>query len=587
MALGRPNLGTEVDALISDGSTVDVLAHGFDDGSDLVSQDAGEQAHWVRALENAKQGDATENFFSSIRSSPLVFLPIARWHRLLLWPGLDRPDAMGGATPVRVRRSRSAAGRMLYASTEVGKSGSLYRAIQVCAILTSIGVYTLSTVDPVIAESTPSCLAEGATSLIFAVDYALHLYACREHRHYAHLGAVSARLYWAVSWEALLDAISFLPFFFDYVVITPGDRSLPSLGWVRVLGIFHLFRTSQWAGAVRTVSRVLFVNREILYTSLALVSLTILLTSILLHAACAENRKLCKQEHGITHLPSAMYVATMMLTGQASLDGELSTALRVVVMLTAFLSVPFFAVPAAMLTWGFEGEAQRLAEREKRRSTRRQAYSDKLPAICDDSTSADILSPKGSDDEYEEYLDGLGGGESDEEEKEAMEDEALAFFRQVASSSAAAAEQSDTRESGLLSKAHALASRLWEREQESLRLRQQRRDALMLLHKLRSDFDEQMSSEDYEATEARLRTFARAVSPPDTVSGPHSSESLRLCADESNEKKATLQENPEAMRRRLDALQSEVAELRHTMLSMTSDIKTSIDLLARSAGLQH
>ena len=33
---------------------------------------------------------------------------------------------------------------------------------------------------------------------------------------------------------------------------------------------------------------------------------------------------------------------------------------RAVVMLTAFLSVPFFAVPAAMLTWGFEGEAQRL-----------------------------------------------------------------------------------------------------------------------------------------------------------------------------------------------------------------------------------
>ena len=34
---------------------------------------------------------------------------------------------------------------------------------------------------------------------------------------------------------------------------------------------------------------------------------------------------------------------------------------------TAFASVPFFAVPAAMLTWGFEGEAERLAGRERKK----------------------------------------------------------------------------------------------------------------------------------------------------------------------------------------------------------------------------
>ena len=45
---------------------------------------------------------------------------------------------------------------------------------------------------------------------------------------------------------------------------------------------------------------------------------------------------------------------------------------------TALLSVPFFAVPAAMLTWGFEGEAQRLAERQQRRFKRRKLYGNRF-----------------------------------------------------------------------------------------------------------------------------------------------------------------------------------------------------------------
>ena len=52
------------------------------------------------------------------------------------------------------------------------------------------------------------------------------------------------------------------------------------------------------------------------------------------------------------------------------MEGDLSPQMRLVVVFTALLSVPFFAVPAAMLTWGFEGEAERLAHREHRRVVR-------------------------------------------------------------------------------------------------------------------------------------------------------------------------------------------------------------------------
>merc|ERR1719235_1712987 len=76
----------------------------------------------------------------------------------------------------------------------------------------------------------------------------------------------------------------------------------------------------------------------------------------------------------MTSVPDAMFLSILMLTGQGDPDGDLTPSMKFVVMMTAFLSVPFFAVPAAMLTWGFEGEAERLAEREQRRFKRRKLY---------------------------------------------------------------------------------------------------------------------------------------------------------------------------------------------------------------------
>jgi hypothetical protein len=63
--------------------------------------------------------------------------------------------------------------------------------------------------------------------------------------------------------------------------------------------------------------------------------------------------------------------ACMRACVQATLEGALDPAVRLVVLLTAFLSVPFFAVPAAMLTWGFEGEAAMLVAQEQERQKRR------------------------------------------------------------------------------------------------------------------------------------------------------------------------------------------------------------------------
>ena len=111
-----------------------------------------------------------------------------------------------------------------------------------------------------------------------------------------------------------------------------------------------------------------------------------------------------------------------MLTGQASPEGTLEPpAFRAAVMLTAFLSVPFFAVPAAMLTWGFEGEAQRLAAHEQLRTRRQMAYGDRGAA----TTQALAGESSSDDDAYEELLETIGDDGADEGVREAAEERAL------------------------------------------------------------------------------------------------------------------------------------------------------------------
>jgi len=71
---------------------------------------------------------------------------------------------------------------------------------------------------------------------------------------------------------------------------------------------------------------------------------------------------------------ATIYIAVMMLTGQGGPEGDLPWYTKVVVIMTAIFAVAQFAIPASMLTWGFEQEAQRRivknAEENKKRASK-------------------------------------------------------------------------------------------------------------------------------------------------------------------------------------------------------------------------
>ena len=64
-----------------------------------------------------------------------------------------------------------------------------------------------------------------------------------------------------------------------------------------------------------------------------------------------------------------------MLTGQGEPEGALPWYTKLVVAITAVFSVAVFAIPASMLTWGFEAEAARLMAKSRERRLRKESDS--------------------------------------------------------------------------------------------------------------------------------------------------------------------------------------------------------------------
>lgn len=120
-------------------------------------------------------------------------------------------------------------------------------------------------------------------------------------------------------------------------------------------------------------------------------------------------------------LPATLYLATMMLTGQGGPDGSLPWYTSCVVVLTGVFSIGMFAIPASMLTWGFEGEAERLAKLRWKRASGNLSKETKQNEddINDDwsYSSADYS----TDQEYLNVIaGGIGDDDSDDEETKAL-----------------------------------------------------------------------------------------------------------------------------------------------------------------------
>mmetsp|Transcript_136872 Transcript_136872/g.266232 ORF Transcript_136872/g.266232 Transcript_136872/m.266232 type:complete len:535 (+) Transcript_136872:180-1784(+) len=249
-------------------------------------------------------------------------------------------------------------------------------------------------------------MLEGVSSVVFIVEYALRFYFAPERVRFKSPNHFEARVKFMVSVDSAIDVLSFLPWLIE--VVSPLD--LPNLSVLRVVRLFRLLKAAPVMGSFDVVARVLYYNAEILCVALLICAVMILTMATLLYYMRPEDNK------DFSSILATVYMAVMMLTGQGGPEGDLPWYTKVVVIMTAIFAVAQFAIPASMLTWGFEQEAQR---RIVKRAEENKKQAAKLL-----SGEMDRLSSSSSDEgverwrEWDEYEDVVVGSDSEADGEE-------------------------------------------------------------------------------------------------------------------------------------------------------------------------
>mmetsp|Transcript_28197 Transcript_28197/g.56307 ORF Transcript_28197/g.56307 Transcript_28197/m.56307 type:complete len:473 (-) Transcript_28197:101-1519(-) len=284
----------------------------------------------------------------------------------------------------------------------------IYQKFITFVILIDSVVYILST-EPKYSEVSFFYYFEGVTSSIFLVEYISRIIICTQKKRYAKYGPILGRWKYICSSQALIDGMATLPFFIELFTGVP----LPTLTYLRIFRLLRITRTASYSRAMDAVGRVFYFNREILYVAALLGMYLVLFTSILMYylRPRGDDIDLVDDPTDFASIASTMVLSLLMLTGQGGPSGNLPWYTQLVVLLTGIFSVAMFAIPASMLTWGFEAEAERLGTRAKKRAT---ALKNGHVYISDTSSSS---SGSGSDDCFstsdEEYMKIIGGEDED------------------------------------------------------------------------------------------------------------------------------------------------------------------------------
>lgn len=270
----------------------------------------------------------------------------------------------------------------------------LFRRIMVSVILVDLVFFAVST-EPSLSANPIFYQEEGVVSGFFLVDYVLRLVTITESKRYGRYGPFWGRIRYLISYSAILDAFATFPYFLEFLF----ERDLPKLTYLKYFRLLRILRADTIAKSMESVKRVLYFNREILYVSFVIAASLIVFTAILLYYMRPP------ESDEAWNLFTTMYFATLILTGQGGPpdDGTLPWYTKSIVLLASLFSVGMFAIPASMLTWGFEAEAARVAAKVRKQYLSGTVSKSETSSSCDDDDGSISTSD-------EEYLNLIGGG---------------------------------------------------------------------------------------------------------------------------------------------------------------------------------
>jgi len=183
---------------------------------------------------------------------------------------------------------------------------------------------------------------------IFTVEYFLRLWICTFNPVFSH--PITGRLRYIVSGYAVIDLLSFLPFYIP--VIIPLD-----LRFLRILRLFRLIRVmklGRYSEAMKTFYAVIAKTREKLLLALSILFIVLVIASSMMYYAEHDA-----QPEKFDSIPAAMWwaVVTLATVGYGDIY-PVTTLGKVIGGVVVVTGIAIFALPAAILSAGFIEEIQ-------------------------------------------------------------------------------------------------------------------------------------------------------------------------------------------------------------------------------------
>ena len=155
--------------------------------------------------------------------------------------------------------------------------------------------------------------------LVFTVEYSLRLYSIGENPEYE---GVKGRLTYATSFIAVVDLLSFLPYWIDVTIlhhfITPGSDQLTSTSIVKCFRLLRILRFEKYTQAFTTFDDIVRDNIDVLgVTGFSAMLLWIFFSAILYYTE--RDNPDTEMANYYKSVPHAMWITLLNLSGECPL----------------------------------------------------------------------------------------------------------------------------------------------------------------------------------------------------------------------------------------------------------------------------
>ena len=240
--------------------------------------------------------------------------------------------------------------RILEAGNPDEPIGMLVDRLMVILIVANVAAVTFETVESLHEEYRYAFhLFEVISVLIFTVEYLARLWVAPEHLPYSRMPAWRARLRYMGEPYAIIDILSFAPFWI--ALLFPGM----DLRVLRVLRLLRLLKLARYSPALASLGRVIAQERRALGAAVFIMAVLLILGSTAMY-----HLERHAQPDKFASIPDAMWWSIAALTTVGFGDVvPITPAGKVIGGVIMVLGLGMFALPVGIIASGFASEIHR------------------------------------------------------------------------------------------------------------------------------------------------------------------------------------------------------------------------------------